>query len=102
MDFKCEHVNRILKKWNTPDDEIIKYVDKNDLILITKDQDFRDSFLLNSTPKKLLKIGLGNLSNENLLNRIRELLPMILEVNREHKCFMIEVSLESSSIIIKE
>lgn len=44
LDFKCEHTNRILKKWNTPDEEITKYVDQNDLILITKDQDFRNSF----------------------------------------------------------
>lgn len=102
MGYKCEHVNRILKKWNTPDVEIIKYVDKNELILITKDQDFRNSFLLNSTPKKLLKIGLGNISNDKLLNRIKELIPMILEVNKRNKCFMIEVALESSSIIIKD
>lgn len=102
LDFKCEHVNRILEKWNTSDDDIIRYVDRNDLILITKDQDFRNSFLLNSTPRKLIKIDLGNLSNENLLKRIFELLPKISEASKRNNCFMIEVSLESSSIIIKE
>lgn len=102
LDYKCEHVNRILEKWNTSDADIIKHVDEEGLILITKDQDFRDSFLLNTTPKKLLKIGLGNLSNESLLDRIIELLPLISELDRKHQSFMIEVSTISSTIIIKE
>ncbi len=54
LTYKCEHVTRILKKWNTSDDDIIKYVDEKGLILITKDQDFRNSYLLNSRPKKLV------------------------------------------------
>lgn len=37
------HVNDILNKWNTRDVEITEYVDNNDLILITKDQDFRNT-----------------------------------------------------------
>jgi predicted nuclease of predicted toxin-antitoxin system len=64
LGFKCEHVNRILNKWNTTDDEIISYIDKKDLILITKDQDFRNSFLLNSKPKKLIKVDLGNIKRK--------------------------------------
>lgn len=65
LGYKCEHVNRILNKWNTIDEEIISFADENNLILITKDQDFRNSFLLNSKPKKLIKIDLGNISNED-------------------------------------
>ncbi|MBK5214947.1 MAG: DUF5615 family PIN-like protein [Flavobacteriaceae bacterium] len=102
LGYKCEHVNRILKKWNTTDEEIINYVGKNNLILITKDQDFRNSFLLNSTPNKLIKIDLGNISNEDFLKIITNLLPMIYNVNRENKKFMIEVSKSTSSVIIKE
>ncbi|WP_160110580.1 DUF5615 family PIN-like protein [Aequorivita lipolytica] len=92
----------MLRKWNTTDDEIIRYVDKNNLILITKDQDFRNSFLLNSKPKKLIKIDLGNISNENLLKIMKEILPMIDSVNRGNIKFMIEVSENTSSVIIKE
>ena len=59
LGYKCEHVNRILNNWNTTDDEITNYVDDKSLILITKDQDFRNSFLLHSKPSKLIKIDLG-------------------------------------------
>ena len=102
LGYKCEHVNRVLNKWNTTDDEIISYVDYKNLILITKDQDFRNSFLLNSKPNKLIKVNLGNISNEKLLKIIEEILPLIENVNRENKKFMIEVTSKTSSIIIKE
>ena len=102
LGYKCEHVNRILNKWNTTDDEITSYVDNKNLILITKDQDFRNSFLLHSKPNKLIKIDLGNISNENLLKTIEEIMPLIENVNRENKKFMIEVDIEASSVIIKE
>lgn len=46
-----EHVNNILEKWHTPDSEITTYIDANEAILVTKDQDFRNSYLLNRKPK---------------------------------------------------
>lgn len=102
LGFTCEHVNRILKKWNTIDFEIIKFVDENDFILVTKDQDFRDSFLLNVKPKKLIKINLGNISNEMLLNKLEGILPIVQSINDKNQKFMIEVGKTSSSIIIKK
>ncbi len=63
----AEHINSILDKWHTKDQDIARYVDKHGFILITKDQDFRNSYLLNHTPKKLIKINLGNISNKELL-----------------------------------
>jgi len=54
LGFQTEHVNNVLNRWKTKDDDIAKYVDQNDLILITKDQDFRNSFLLQRKPKKLI------------------------------------------------
>ena len=102
LGYKCEHVNRILNKWNTTDEEIISYVDDENLILITKDQDFRNSFLLYSKPSKLIKVDLGNISNKILLRTIVESLPLIEVVNRENKKFMIEVASNTSSVIIKE
>lgn len=60
------HVNHILQKWNTSDSEICRFADENKLTLITKDADFRNSFFIKKTPKKLIKINLGNISNEEL------------------------------------
>ena len=52
----CIHVNTILDKWYTKDQEIAKYADENSLILITKDADFsaaifkiESSYVHNST-----------------------------------------------------
>ena len=55
--FETIHVNQILDGWNTKDKDISEYVDSNDLILLTKDYDFRDSFFIKGTPKKLIKIN---------------------------------------------
>ena len=41
--YNCVHVNTILDKWFTKDNAIAKYKDLNDLLLITKDGDFRAS-----------------------------------------------------------
>ena len=62
-DYMAIHVNEILDKWFTKDSEISTYADLNDLIVITKDSDFRDSFFIKKTPRKLIKINLGNISN---------------------------------------
>lgn len=75
LGYNCEHVNRILNKWNSTDQEIRDYVDKNKLILITKDQDFRNSFLLRNEPNKLIKINLGNISNKKLEIILLNLMP---------------------------
>lgn len=40
--YSSIHVNGILEKWYTSDQDISKYVDANELILITKDQDFKN------------------------------------------------------------
>lgn len=46
------HVNRILQKWHTPDSEICKYADEKNMVVITKDQDFKNSHFINKTPKR--------------------------------------------------
>jgi predicted nuclease of predicted toxin-antitoxin system len=69
------HVNEILDKWNTKDKDICKYADEHNYIVVTKDVDFRNSYFLQNTPRKLIRICLGNISNQELIN--------IFEVNRE-------------------
>ncbi len=44
--YKTIHVNEILNKWNSTDQEICQYADQYDFIVITKDSDFRDSFFV--------------------------------------------------------
>ena len=58
LGFKCIHVNTILEKWYTKDNDISTFADENDFVLITKDVDFRNSFFVNKTPKKLIDLSL--------------------------------------------
>lgn len=67
LGFESKHVNEILDKSETKDSELCKYADQNDFVIITKDSDFRDSYFLNKSPKKLIKINLGNISNKDLI-----------------------------------
>ncbi|MFN3908708.1 MAG: DUF5615 family PIN-like protein [Flavobacterium sp.] len=91
----CIHVNTILDKWHTTDNDIAKYADEFNYILITKDADFRDSFYLKSTPRKIIKVNLGNIPTQNLLNLIIENLKFIEELNQKHAYFIVEVDKEN-------
>ncbi|MFT4834262.1 MAG: putative nuclease of putative toxin-antitoxin system [Marinoscillum sp.] len=87
-----EHVNNILDKWHTSDQDIIAYPDAEKRILITKDQDFRDSYLLNKCPNKLIKINLGNVSNQTLFSLFTENINVISELNNQNELFMVEIN----------
>lgn len=48
------------------DKEIIDIATKEDRVIIIKDSDFLDNFLLNGVPPKVLLLDFGNISNQNL------------------------------------
>jgi predicted nuclease of predicted toxin-antitoxin system len=52
-DYSSTQVNQILQKWNTTDAEICKYADEKNMVVITKDQDFKNSHFINKTLKRL-------------------------------------------------
>jgi predicted nuclease of predicted toxin-antitoxin system len=89
--FECIHINTILDKWFTSDSTIAKFSDLNDLILITKDFDFKSSFLVHKTPKKLIKINLGNISNTQLIEMFNQFITEIETINNNHNQYMIEI-----------
>lgn len=94
LGFEAIHINEILDGSKTKDQEICKYADLNGFVVITKDSDFRDSFFISRTPKKLIKINLGNISNEELIDifsdnitaiiKLDTTKPFILEVDKDH------------------
>jgi predicted nuclease of predicted toxin-antitoxin system len=61
------HVNQILDKWFSSDQGIAKYADSNAYIVISKDSDFRDSYFISKSPHKIIRICLGNISNQRLI-----------------------------------
>jgi len=77
-DCTSTHVNQILQKWHTTDAVICKYADENDLVVVTKDGDFKNSHFINKTPKKVVRVTLGNISNADLVSLFKKYLPFLL------------------------
>lgn len=49
------------------DAEVIATADAEHRVVVTKDRDFRDEHLLQGSPRKLLVVATGNISNDALL-----------------------------------
>jgi predicted nuclease of predicted toxin-antitoxin system len=62
---------------------IITVADREDRIVISKDDDFVSSFLLRRTPRKLLLVSTGNISNRDLLDLVRRNLPILVSALTE-------------------
>ncbi len=89
--FEALHVNELLNKSDTCDGDIGDYADKEGCILITKDFDFVDFYYLRQSPKKIIKINLGNIATDELIVILMDVLPFIQKVlHRTH--FLIELN----------
>ncbi len=86
--FEAEHVNRILDSYYTKDRDICRYADTHDFIVITKDLDFRNSHFIQKTPRKLLRITLGNISNMQLQQLLSENLESIVDHCQANLCYL--------------
>jgi predicted nuclease of predicted toxin-antitoxin system len=69
--FQSIHTDDLTAKDETEDREIRFFADSENYIVITKDSDFLDSYLLNKSPKKMLMVTTGNIKNRNLLDLFR-------------------------------
>lgn len=72
------HTSELPDGNRTTDAEIARRADAEDRVVVTKDRDFRDSHLLRSTPRRLLIVATGNISNDNLLALFTEHLEAIV------------------------
>ena len=88
QEHECIHINQILEKWHTPDNIICQYADANDFVVITKDEDFRNSHIFRNTPKKLIRIILGNISNQLMLTLFEKYLPLLQSMENEESFFV--------------
>jgi hypothetical protein len=52
--------------------------DAEDRVVVTKDRDFRDSHLLKRTPRRLLVVTTGNITNNDLLALVKANLEAIV------------------------
>ncbi|MDP9046563.1 MAG: DUF5615 family PIN-like protein, partial [Bacteroidota bacterium] len=93
------HINQILQKWHTSDAEICRYADTNSLVVVTKDSDFKNSHFINKTPKKIIRVVLGNTTNIDLILLFTKYLPVILPLSINNG-FYIEI--DSKQIIVSD
>ncbi len=94
----CQHVNRLPDRWHTSDQDIARFADQEDRILITKDSDFRDSCIVKGTPRKLIKVNLGNIPRQVLAEMIVAHLPDIGLLN-DRGPFLIELDIDRLSVL---
>lgn len=77
---------------------ISKYADENTFVVISKDSDFKNSYFINKTPKKVIRISLGNVSNKDLVALFERYLPFILPFDTKPH-FYIELSIDQIIVI---
>ncbi len=78
------HTLDLPAKNRTPDGEIIRRANEEGRVLVTKDADFVDSFLLRHDPHKLLLISAGNICNDELERLFLPTLSTIVAALEQH------------------
>ena len=68
----------------TPDAEINRISLQEERVVVTKDADFVQSFILQKKPYKLLLIATGNIKNSELEDLFRENIGQIEELFKSH------------------
>jgi predicted nuclease of predicted toxin-antitoxin system len=84
------HTSDLPQRNATPDSDLNSLSIQEQRILITKDADFVESFLLQKRPYKLLFISTGNINNNELQNLFQKNLEQITKLLETHN--YIEIS----------
>lgn len=77
------HTSDLPEGNRTPDGEINRLADADRRVVVTKDRDFRDSHLLRGTPRHLLVVTTGNITNNDLLALFQAHLDDVIEALQE-------------------
>jgi predicted nuclease of predicted toxin-antitoxin system len=80
----------------TPDTEINSISIQQSRIVVTKDRDFFDSFIIHQEPYKLLLVTTGNIKNTELLTLFTNNLPQLVELFEQHS--LIELNRDTITI----
>lgn len=91
------HVSSFPEGTSTSDGVINEYSANNNCILITKDTDFYDSFMVSKKPPKLILVKLGNQRLRDLRNYFRKNLNLIEQLIKQHS--MIILTPESIKVL---
>lgn len=78
--FNSIHTLDLPDKNRTKDYQIIKHSIKEKRIVISKDADFLNSFLVKTEPPKLIIVKTGNISNKELISIFNDNLETIVKM----------------------
>ena len=92
------HTSHLPKGNRTTDSEILQLSDEERRIVITKDRDFIDSFLIRRQPNRLLLVATGNITNKALLKLFRDSLPELVRCFEANHC----VELTTDRLLIRD
>ena len=82
------HVNELPDKWFTKDSTISHIADTEGYTVITKDIDFKNSHFIQNSPQRLIRIALGNISNQELLAIFETYFDTFERNCNKEKCFI--------------
>ena len=89
-DIESIHTLDLPRKNATPDSEIIRFADDENRIVISKDSDFLDNYILDGSPKKLLIVSTGNINNQNLIRLFEKNLETLKSLFEENSVIEID------------
>ncbi|MEU6641751.1 DUF5615 family PIN-like protein [Saccharomonospora sp. NPDC046836] len=75
----CIHTTALPHGNHSTDEDIAILADAEGRVVVSKDRDFRDNHLLRGTPRRLLIVATGNISNNDLLALFEKHLAIITE-----------------------
>lgn len=96
--YDVVHTDDLPEKDETSDNSIRALATRERRIIITKDSDFQDSYLLFRQPPKLLLLTTGNIKNRALLDLFRQSIETIDALFEQHSF----VELNNEDLIVHE
>lgn len=94
------HANSLPRKSESTDAEISAFADLHGYVVFTKDEDFRTSYLLRRTPRKLIHIRTGNrLTDKELVELIGRHLKELKQLD-DCTSFYLEINAEQLTFIM--
>ncbi|MHB1532136.1 DUF5615 family PIN-like protein [Acidithiobacillus sp.] len=66
--YDAKHTLELPLGNRTPDADLVAIADREDRVLVTKDDDFVQSFFVSGRPRRLLLVATGNITNKDLLS----------------------------------
>lgn len=96
--FNVLHTDDLPDKDETGDSVIRQIAAAKNYIVITKDSDFQDSYLLFKKPPRLLLVTTGNIKNRKLLDLFRHTISTIDDLFSDHTF----IELSNTDLIVHE